>query len=197
VGRGWVGDGATILELGSGVGRNAVALRAAVAYDRYDGVDVDVEMVDWCRGHLGDETTQFHHLDVHSSVYNPGGTPPEQVTLPVADASVTFSLGVSVFSHLLWDATVRYVTELARVTAPGGIAAHSFFLLDHLGPLLGDRWSFEHEVGRCRVQSLRYPEAAVAYRRRDVVDLFAEHGFRTIEVLDEDAPQQLVVLEKG
>jgi SAM-dependent methyltransferase len=194
--RGWVDDGATILELGAGVGRNAVALRTRVAYERYTGIDVDPEMVAWCQAHLADASTRFLHADVASAVYNPHGQPVSRYAVPLADGSVTFSLGVSVFSHLLWEATEHYAAELGRVTAPGGIAAHTFFLIDHLGPLMGDRWTFGHEVGRCRVQSLRYPEAAVAYRRPDVVELFAEHGFSTLDVLDEDAPQQMVVLQK-
>jgi SAM-dependent methyltransferase len=196
VDRGWIHDGATVLELGAGVGRNAVALRRNVRYDRYTGIDADPEMVAWCQAHLADATTDFHHADIASSVYNPGGRPIEHYRLPLADASVSFSLGVSVFSHVLGDVAERFAAELGRVTTAGGIAAHTFFLVDHLDPLLGDRWSFEHELGRCRVQSLRYPEAAVAYRRSDVVELFDAHGLRTIDVLDEGAPQQLVVFEK-
>ena len=40
---GLVGDGARVLDLGSGIGRNAVALRDQVRLDSYDGIDVDAE----------------------------------------------------------------------------------------------------------------------------------------------------------
>ena len=194
--RGWVGDGSAILELGSGAGRNAFAFRDQVDYQSYDGIDVDAEMVAWCDDHLVDDRTRFHHADLFSSVYNPHGTPASQYTFPICDASVTFSLGISVFSHLLWDDTVRYAAELGRTTATGGIAAHSFFLLDHIGHLLGDRWTFEHEIGRCLVENPKYPEAAVAYHQEDVAEVFADHGLHVLTVLDQDRHQQTVVFEK-
>lgn len=194
--RGWVGQGSRILDLGSGIGRNATALRDQVDYASYDGIDVDADMVEWCRRHLADGRTRFHHADLYSAVYNPTGRRVGSYRLPLEASSITFSLGVSVFSHLLPDDAAHYAAELGRVTAPGGMGSHTFFLLDHIHGLLGDRWTFAHELEGCRVESLRYPEAAVAFREADVRSLFARHSLEVVEVLDTDQHQQTVVFRR-
>jgi SAM-dependent methyltransferase len=194
--RGWVGDGARILELGSGVGRNAMAFRDQVDLAAYDGIDVDPEMVEWCRSHLGTDAMRFHFADLASAIYNPTGQPVTSYRFPVDDASVTFSLGISVFSHLVTADAAHYAAELGRVTAPGGFAAHSFFLLDHIRSRLGDRWTFEHEVDGCWVENVRYPEAAVAFTEDHVREMFSAHGLDIVDVLDPDLHQQTVVFER-
>lgn len=194
--RGWVGEGAHVVELGSGIGRNAMAFRDQLQFATYDGVDVDAEMVDWCCRHLSNDRMRFHHADLYSAVYNPGGTPIQGYRLPVADQSATFSLGISVFSHLVAAHADYYAGELARVTSPGSFACHTFFLLDHIQRLLGDRWTFSHEADGCWLESQKYPEAAVAYWMGDVKEMFESKGLTVVEVLDRDQHQQLVVFRR-
>jgi SAM-dependent methyltransferase len=193
---GWVADGARVLDLGSGIGRNAVALRDQIEVASYDGIDVDTEMVAWCRKYLAGPTTRFHHADLYSAVYNPGGQPVAGYQLPLSTSSITFSLGISVFSHLVAGDAAHYASELGRVTAPGGFGCHTFFLLDHLDGHLGDRWTFKHQLDGCRVESTKYPEAAVAYREADVRAMFARHDFDVVAVLDVDRHQQTVVIRR-
>lgn len=192
-----VADGARILELGCGVGRNLMALRSQVNYDSYDGIDVDAAMVRWDNDHLADDRTRFHYADLFSSVYNPGGQPITGYRLPVADASVDFSLAVSVFSHLLANHTRHYASELGRVTADGGYGSYTFFLLDHLDGRLDDRWTFQHEWDGCWVENTRYPEAAVAYHQDDVVEMFNLQGFTLVDVFERDRHQQTVVFRRN
>lgn len=194
--RRWVGDGARILELGSGVGRNAVAFKDQVKFESYDGIDVDSEMVQWCMDQVATESMRFHYADLFSAVYNPGGRPVTGYRLPLEDSSVTFSLGISVFSHLVSADAAHYAAELGRVTVPGGFASHTFFLLDHIRSLLGDRWTFAHEADGCWLENPRYPEAAVAYRQDDVGAMFSRHGLEIIEVLDKHLHQQTVVFRR-
>lgn len=195
--RGWVKDRAHILELGSGVGRNAVAIRDQTDFASYDGIDVDKEMVEWCRHHLATESMRFHHADLYSSVYNPTGRPATTYRFPADDASVDFSLGISVFSHLVHADAAHYAEELGRVTAPGGFAAHTFFLLDHLGHLLGDRWTFSHEADGCWLENPKYPEAAVAFREKDVAEMFRSEGLDMVEVLDTADHQQTIIFRRA
>ena len=191
--QGWLDDGSRILELGSGVGRNAAAIRDQIDFASYDGIDVDPDMVGWCRDHLATESMRFHYADLYSSVYNPGGQPATAYRFPLADSSVDFSFGISVFSHLVYADAVHYAAELGRVTAPGGTAAHTFFLLDHIQHLLGDRWTFAHQLEGCRVENRKYPEAAVAFLQATVADMFRSAGLEMVDVLDTDAHQQTVV----
>lgn len=194
--RSWVHDGSRILELGSGVGRNAVAFRDQIDAASYDGIDVDAQMVAWCREHLAGPTTRFHHADLFSAIYNPRGRPATGYQFPAKASSIDFSLGISVFSHLVTADAAHYAAELARTTAAGGIACHTFFLLDHINRRLGDRWTFGHELDGCWVENPKYPEAAVAFRQADVAEMFFRHGMEIIEVLDSDQHQQMVVFRR-
>jgi len=195
--QGWVKDGARILELGSGVGRNARAITDQLSFASYDGIDVDSQMVKWCVDHLATDSMRFHHADLYSSIYNPGGAPVPTYRLPLDDSTVDFSFGISVFSHLVHAAATHYAAELGRVTVPGGMAVHTFFLLDHIQGLLGDRWTFAHEAEGCRLESASYPEAAVAFREADVADMFEAHGLQIVDVLDKDLHQQTVVFRRA
>lgn len=196
VAEGWVGDDSRILELGSGVGRNAMAFRDQVKFESYDGIDIDIDMVAWCVEHLADESMRFHFADLYSAVYNPAGQPAAGYRLPAATSTITFSLGISVFSHLVRADAAHYAAELGRVTAPGGYACHTFFLLDHIQALLGDRWTFNHELDGCWVENPKYPEAAVAFRQSDVAMMFSPHGLEIVEVLDKNLHQQTVVFRR-
>ncbi|MEJ7764310.1 MAG: class I SAM-dependent methyltransferase [Acidimicrobiales bacterium] len=196
VDRGWVGEGARILELGSGVGRNTIGFKDQVYFESYDGIDVDAEMVSWCVDNVATPAVRFHHANLFSAVYNPFGLPVTEYRLPFADNSTTFSLGISVFSHLLRKDAAHYAAELGRVTEGGGLACHTFFLLDHIQSRLGDRWTFAHEVDGCWVENPKYPEAAVAYWEKDVTAMFARHGLHIVDVLDKHLHQQMVVFRR-
>jgi len=196
VDRGWVGAGARIVDLGSGLGRNAIAFDDQLKFESYDGIDIDTEMVAWCIDHIANESIRFHYADLFSAVYNPTGQPVASYRLPLVDGSISFSLGISIFSHLLRADAAHYAAELGRVTEPGGYACHTFFLLDHLRPRLGDRWTFAHEAEGCWLENPKYPEAAVGFNEADVVAMFAPNGLEIVEVLDKDLHQQTVVFRR-
>jgi len=69
------------------------------------GCDIDRDNVEWCSQHL-------HGTFVASLL-----TPP----LPFGDASFDVVYGISVFTHLREPMQLRWLAELARVTAPGAI----------------------------------------------------------------------------
>ncbi len=163
----------------------------------YHGQDVDREMIAWCASHLTDAHTRFSHADVFSKVYNPQGTASLSYRFPTGDASVTLIVSVSVFSHLLYADAEHYVRECARVLAPGGHLHMTLFLLDHLKGRLGDRWTFSHKMDRCFVDSLRYPEAAVAYELETMRALMAANGLTIAEIYHTDRWQQTLIARKG
>jgi SAM-dependent methyltransferase len=105
-----IGRQTRVLDWGCGCGRTARFFTDVAAYT---GADVDGFNVDWCRAHL---PGRWVTLPLH---------PPT----PLQDHAFDLVFGLSVMTHL--DAPVRaaWLVELARVTAPGGLA-----LLTVLGP---------------------------------------------------------------
>ena len=66
---------------------------------------------------------RFEHFDGISEVYNPTGTlKPSDYRLPTKDASVDMTICASLFTHLLEEDCKHYLTEIRRVSAPGGLS---------------------------------------------------------------------------
>jgi SAM-dependent methyltransferase len=210
--RGLVRLDSTILDLGCGCGRFALTLRDLFFHDRrftghYFGVDVDDEMLAWCRTHFPADHFAFHRVHTYSKTYNPtpatnghhsspsGSAPhviepkplpaplPSCLNLPLESASVDFAFANSLFSHLLESEFRSYLKEAARVLRPGGYMQFSVFCLQHVDQSLGSRWSFRHRLGPAHIESPKYPEAAVAYDLEWLREASLDAGFSHVEVL--------------
>ncbi len=75
-----------ILDIGSGCGRYASTLRDFEYYGtrftgHYTGIDVDREMVEWCRAHFPDDRFTFELAGAYSRVYNRRRRPGEAATI--------------------------------------------------------------------------------------------------------------------
>jgi SAM-dependent methyltransferase len=161
-----------VLDVGCGVGRMAVPLMGFLdARGRYDGFDVMADTVGWCQANIAprDARFRFQRVDLQNRTYNrAGAAPASSFSFPYADGSFDFVFLTSVFTHMLPDDVRRYLSEIARVLAPGGRVLSTFFLLNAeslalirsgLSPL----FPFRHLREECRVMNDAQPEDAVAY----------------------------------
>jgi SAM-dependent methyltransferase len=95
------------LDFGCGVGRVTQAM--ADAFERCDGVDISASMLRVARRHNRDPSRCFYHLNVaHDLSIFP-------------DASFTFVFSTLVLQHIAPRDSKRYIRELLRVLAPGGL----------------------------------------------------------------------------
>lgn len=196
--RGVLNPSSAVLELGCGCGRNALALRDYLSpRGQYIGQDVDSEMIAWCSENLSGPAFAFYHANIFSKVYNPSGIPIGEYRLPADDGTVDLVFAISVFSHLLEPEFVHYLREFSRVLAPQGRLYMTMFAIDYMGERLGGRWSFPYSVGRARVESLKYPEAAVAYDVGTVSEFLNSCGLAVLETFDRDLHQQCLVIGKS
>jgi SAM-dependent methyltransferase len=197
---GYVTLSSHITELGSGCGRWPLTLRD---YDEwgsrfeghYTGIDVDPEMVAWCRANFPGDRFTFHRLDVRSTVYNPGGSSDDQARLPLADDSQDYVFSVSLLTHLLEPTLARYVAEAHRILKPGAWMRMTVFCIDLMA--LGGRWRLEHRLGNAYLESLRYPEAAVAYEDAFLRDLCARQGFADARIEPGEQQSMLAARKAG
>lgn len=190
--------GSRVFEIGCGCGRLAMAFSEVLdKTGTYTGMDVDQEMIEWCRKNLSDNGFFFHHADIFSAVYNPDGRPTGSYAFPMAADSASLVVATSVFTHLLYEDFRHYIAESRRVLRPGGHLYVSFFIMDFIGHMLGDRWHFSHRLDNCYVENLRYPEAAVAYDLGTISQILSDNGFSIIEIYRETLPQQTVVARKN
>jgi SAM-dependent methyltransferase len=131
--------GATVLDIGCGVGRTARFLLQRKDL-RYIGFDVIKSSIDWALTHLRPLTQDrfdFVHLDVFNAHYNAKGRPAsEGVRFPAADAQIDVAFAASLFTHLLEPDAITYLRESARCLTSGGKLLASL----HIEPPAGGRF---------------------------------------------------------
>lgn len=192
--RGWLKPDSSLIDIGCGCGRTAAPLRQAAGFfGTYLGIDVDEEMIAWCRTHLTDERFFFEHADTYNSVYNPAGSR-DAYRLPVEDASQDLVISYSLFTHLLERDLLNYVSEASRALKPTGTMVMTVFCLDHPESAAGRlaRFSFRHPVGEAMVEDAGLPEAAVAYPSRFLIESCLNSGFGAARVESTPGQSQLI-----
>lgn len=203
-----------VLEVGCGLARIARPMVGFFDSGSYTGLDVHRESIDWCNERYAQfPKFRFVHLDVFSTLYNPGGpAQPDQQRLPLEDASYDLVFSSSLFTHLLIDAVDNYLGEFARVLKPGKLTWNSYLLLDeHSEPKVleprSDGRKMPHRVEGGRVANPAVPEQIVGLYRDRVEDLHRRHGLEIVDVKLTNwsggrpeiafAGQDLIVARKG
>ncbi len=122
-----------VFDFGCGCGRQARQMMQQKAPPRrYVGIDIQKDLIDWCRHNLTpvDKGYQFFHHDVYSPWFAPGNSLRLSQPFPVEDATFSLLIATSVFTHLTMRQTEYYLTEVARILTPEGIAYTSWLFFD-------------------------------------------------------------------
>jgi SAM-dependent methyltransferase len=179
----------TIVDIGCGCGRFAMQLRD---YDykgdrfagTYIGVDIDEEMLAWCRRNFDAARFRFHKSTDASASYNAAGARDgTRYRVPEPDGIADIVVSMSLFTHLLEEELTSYTAEAYRLLRPGGIMAMNTFCIDYPPPTYGNRHTFRHRFGNAYVESPRQPEAAVAYTAAFLKDTARAAGFGDVEII--------------
>jgi SAM-dependent methyltransferase len=185
-----------IIELGCGCGRIARPLKGAWFHGTYVGVDIDEEMIHFCRKNFPQDRFRFvlspHSSATYSAKRNTATSANSaRAKLDIADAdSGDFIFSISLFSHLLEPELMQYLRESARILRSNGLMHLTFFCIEHVR--LGERWTFTHRVGNAYIENEALPEAAVAYHENYLKHLVEEAGFNEISVSPGDVQSVLV-----
>ncbi|MHB8858183.1 MAG: class I SAM-dependent methyltransferase [Thermoleophilia bacterium] len=169
--------GADVLEIGCGVGRDAIQLTEFLSEaGSYTGIDIIPPSIEWCQNNITPKFPNFtfHYLDIQSQIHNSGGSlKTTDIRLPVDDDSIDRVILHSVFTHMFEEDIVHYLHEFCRVLRDGGMVMASFFFLDGeaFDLLIQQKkkepftfLSFEHDYGNgCFINDTDYPEGAVGY----------------------------------
>jgi SAM-dependent methyltransferase len=172
-----------VLELGCGCGRIAQALRDPRFEGTYVGIDIDNEMLEYCRENsqrdvLGSFLPRIRVRPILHVIYMIHRQPSAILLYP--NNCKDFVYAFTLYTHLLEREVTDYLQETYRILRPGGITYMNFLCIQHVE--LGGRWTFQHRHGNAYVESARYPEAAVAYHEGFMTKLVTNCGFREVTV---------------
>ena len=175
--------GQTILDIGCGPGRMAIAIGERFGWrNAYTGFEIVKDDVRFCRETISaaHPSFEFVHIDAYNVHYNPKGRiKPTRVRFPADDRSVDFCFATSIFTHLFADETRHYLAEAARVTR--GTFLSTWFVLDEAfaeGVEAGSaRFTFPHRhKDGTRYENPKEIAAAVGHDWVRVQEFFAEAG---------------------
>jgi SAM-dependent methyltransferase len=155
----------------------------------YEGLDITKQGIDWCREKITPRFPNFHfqQIDVYNKLYNPQGTyKAADYKFPFPDASFSFVVLGSVFTHMLPDDLKNYLREVARMLETGGRCLISYFLLNeeslrHVEAGEGTL-DLKYVFDNYRVISLEVPEDAIAFDESWVKNLYEEMGLKIVRL---------------
>lgn len=176
-----------ILDVGSGMGRLAVALIPFMSDEgSYDGLDIVESGVTWCQQHITTKRSNFSftRADVQNSEYNPKGRSlASEYRFPYQDESFDLVVAISVFTHMLPEDAEHYISEFARVLRPGGRCFATYFLINpdslRLMELGRSALEFRHDLGSHWLVSRRATELSVGYEEQCALRAYETCGFGT------------------
>ena len=128
-----------VFDFGCGCGREA--RRLLLQHDKPEklvGLDINPDMIEWCRANLGSRNVSFHHHDVWSVTYAPQNS--RNRVLPIRDLGSDFTLieANSVFTHLHEDQSKFYLDQMRSMLGPTGIIRATWFLFNKKAfPMMG------------------------------------------------------------
>jgi SAM-dependent methyltransferase len=123
-----------VLDIGSGIGRTAIALINYLSVEgSYHGFDVVEKGVNWCNKKIAANHPhfQFTYVPLFNDLYNDSKASAEQFVFPYADNSFSKVFSFSVFTHMPVTETAHYLKEIYRVLQPEGLCLCTFFLYDN------------------------------------------------------------------
>jgi len=179
-----------MLDIGCGTGRKTLPLTQY--FDEravYEGLDITQQGIDWCREKITPRFPNFHfqQIDVYNKLYNPGGThKASEYVFPFPDASFSFTVLGSVFTHMLPDDLENYLSEVARMLEVGGRCLISYFLLNeeslrHVEAGEGTL-DLKYKFDNYRVISEEVPEDAIAFEESWVRSRYEKLGLKVVRL---------------
>lgn len=205
-----------VLEVGCGIGRDAIPLTEFITSGSYVGVDVIAPSINWLTDNVSDKhkNFRFFQLDISDDLHNPNGAlQTSDVSLPADASSIDKIFLFSVFTHMFKSEIEHYLQEFRRILAPGGkVYATAFVVNEEILAKAREtnltQWQlrFENEIEPgVLINDLASTRGAVAFKDDVFYAMMQESGLRVIRYLNgawsgyheqADDGQDVVLLEK-
>lgn len=121
----------SVLDIGSGIGRTAVALTEYLNVNgKYEGFDVVEKGVRWCNKKIRKDFPNFNfiYVPLKNDLYNNRKKEAQNFKFPYKDNSFNKIFLFSVFTHMSVQEIAHYLCEIKRVLKPGGLCLSTYFI---------------------------------------------------------------------
>ncbi len=181
----------SILDVGSGIGRSAIALTTYLNKDgSYEGFDVVKLGVDWCRKKISKKFQNFNfkYVDLKNDLYKSNGDDATSFVFPYKDNEFDVTFLMSVFTHMSVDEINHYLSEIYRVLKPNGKCLATFFYFDdatlHRMKNKSTDIIFESDRGNYWLMNDTVTSANICIESEQLKKMISQNGFTIEKIVD-------------
>ena len=180
----------TILDIGSGIGRTAIALTEYLKPEgNYKGFDVVKLGVDWCNSKIGKDFSnfEFKYVPLFNDLYNTSNLKAEDFDFPYNKNSFDKVFSFSVFTHMQIDEIQNYFKEIHRVLKSDGLAFSTFFLYDdtvehHISK--ENKFKFPVKKNGYRLMNEEVKSGNIAIHKTTLKAMLAKENLEIVNIID-------------
>ncbi|MFD1062285.1 methyltransferase domain-containing protein [Winogradskyella litorisediminis] len=179
-----------VLDIGSGVGRSAIALSTYINQNgSYDGFDVVKQGVDWCNNRLGKDFPNFNfkYVPLFNDLYNTSTLKATEFQFPYEDASFNKVFSVSLFTHMTIDEIQHYLHQIYRVLKSGGYCFSTFFLFDETDEAhisIQKDFNFPHKFKDYRLMNPNVVSGNITIHKTKLKSMITEANLELVTIVD-------------
>ncbi|MDC8001605.1 methyltransferase domain-containing protein [Aequorivita todarodis] len=182
--------GHSVLDIGSGIGRTAIALTGYLSQNgSYEGFDVVERGVQWCNSRIHKENPNFNfkYVPLFNDLYNTATLKATEFIFPYADNSIDVAFSFSVFTHMQLEEIQHYFNQIYRVLKPGGVCFSTFFLYDEASEaFISTKKDFSFPVKKegYRLMNENVKSGNIAIDKTKLSEMLTKENFELAKIID-------------
>lgn len=179
-----------VLDIGSGVGRTAIALTGYLnANGSYEGFDAVEEGVKWCNSKIKKDYTNFNftYVPLDNDLYNRSNLKADEFVFMYDNRRFDKAFLFSVFTHMMIDEIENYLKEIERVLNSGGQCLATLFIYnDENEEFIANREGFKFQVAKdgYRLMSDKVKSANIAIKETKLNAMIEACGLEKVSIID-------------
>ncbi len=179
-----------VLDIGSGVGRTAIALTHFLnGGGGYEGFDAVEEGVKWCNSKIKKDFPNFNftYVSLDNDLYNKSNIKADNYRFIYENNTFDKVFLFSVFTHMMPNEIENYFKEIERVLKPGGRCLSTVFVYDDENEgfiSTKEGFSFSVKKDGYRLMSDKVKSANIAISESKLDEMIAKTQLEKVSLID-------------
>lgn len=184
-------SGQNVLDIGSGIGRTAVALKSFLnSSSKYEGFDVVEKGVLWCQKNITKDFPNFNftYTPLNNDLYFLTDKKAERFSFPYNDSEFDTVFLFSVFTHMQPLEVQNYLNEIRRVLKDTGKCLATIFSysneIESFIASENTEYVFPFKKDGYRLMNEKVPSANIAFSENKFNEMLKNAGLRLVNQID-------------